>query len=298
MANPIAGTLYLFLHGLFVVSERGNDLLIVLPRVSGHIHRAGNWLGESAIDPRAEFRLSGVSSGAQTFSQTDFTIRLPGTSLTDRKRAATLWVPRPREILGLLLSEDSRFVAKTKGSSVQTFKKLATVAVLVYDYADENRVMLDGHYWQACPAWTTVAGAATPHGSISLHVISTSEEPESQAHENETERVLHQVIKDYPGLDFQANPRPVPATWVDPTGYSNQLQTPLIQLDFKGEYIVESATGNFAFAQAELEHPTLRKARLERLGRLKRGRLSIESLWRDPDPLSERTSNCVPITTN
>jgi hypothetical protein len=178
---------------------------------------------------------------------------------------------------------------------MQNFPQLATMQILVYDYDDENEVRLQGHYWEPGPT-SHVDQTATPTttSSMSLHIISTSEEPEGREHENETEDVLHEALRDYPGLEYK-QPRPLPATWVDPLGYKAQLQTPRVSLDVQGEHIVELPSKKLAFAQAELEHPTLRLARLARLGRLKRGQLSIESLWRDPDPLGERTSNCVGI---
>ena len=287
---PNAGTLYLFLHGLSVVAERANDLLVVLPRVPGHVYKAGGWLAETHIAPRGALRLRGVEPGNATFSKTNFCVHLPGTSLTSRKRAASLLLPRPKEILGLLLAENLPYVARTKRGS-HTFDSLAGAPVLVYDYVDENEVLLDGHYWEPCPI----------AGSISLHIISTSEEAEGQEHEEETEDVLHRVLRDYPGLEYWS-PRPLAASWVDPLSplkpSFGKLQTLNVQLRPQGEYVVETTTGNLAFALAELEYPTLRLARLARLGRKKRGGLPIESLWRDPDPIFERLSNCGTITTH
>jgi len=287
---PNGGTLYVFLHGLSVVAERANDLLVVLPKVPGHVYKAGNWLAETQIAPAGVLRLRGVRPGNVAFSQTNFCIHLPGTSLTRRKRAASLLLPRPKEILGLLLAENTPYVARTKSGAL-TFDSLATVPVLVYDYGDENEVLLEGHYWETSPI-----GAST-----SLHIISTSEEQEGQEHEEETEDVLHRVLRNYPGVEYRSNPRPLAAAWIDPLspmrpGFG-KLQTPNVSLRVQGEHVIEGTTGKLAFALAELEYPTLRLARLARLGRLKRGKLPIGSLWRSPDPIFERLSNCGTITT-
>jgi hypothetical protein len=294
----VGGSLYVFLHGLTVLTEKAGHFVIVLPDVPGHVHKAGNWLGETVIRHENLVRLRGVSSGGMSLSLTKSTIHLPGTSLTSRKRAATFWLPRPKDLLELLVVTHPAYVVKTKTRTApQTFTQLATMQILVYDYADENEVRLDGHYWEPGPTSHTeqqAAGGSVTTSSTSLHIISTSEEPEGQEHENETEDVLHEVLRDYPGLEYQ-HPRPVPPTWIDPLGYKAQLRTPRVSLDVRGEYIVEMPSSRLAFAQAELEHPTLRLARLARLGRLKRAQLSIGSLWSEPDPLGERTSNCVGI---
>lgn len=295
---PTSGSLYIFLHGLSVVADTANQLEVVLPLVQGHVHRAGNWFAETTIAPRSVLRLRGVNSGTMSFSQTQCSVHLPGISLTSRKRAATILLPRPKEILELLLAEDPDYVAQTKRGSTLKFKRLATVQVLVYGYSDENEVQLDGHYWESCPVG----------GSTSLHIISTSEEPEGKEHEESTEDVLSQVIRDYPGLEYKF-PRPLSAPFIDPEGSSLQpvgapgplvgsfgtLKTSNISLVAKGDHVEEEVTGKFAFAQAELEHPTSRLARLARLGRMKRAGRPIEALWRDPDVLTERITNCVSI---
>jgi len=292
--------LYVFLHGLTVVADRGTELLVVLPKVPGHVYKAGSWLAETDIAPGSKLRLLGVKAGNVTFAQKGFCIYLPDSSLTTRKRAASLWLPRPKEILGLQLTQNTPYVARTKRSGpsgILMFNGLSSVNVLVYDYADENEVRLEGHYWETC----------STGGSTSLHIISTSEEPEGQEHEGETDDVLNEVLRDYPGIEFWAGPRPLSAPfvalqrpmaapWVDPLGSAGSpfgiLRTPNVQLHPKGEHIVEVQGDKLAFALAELEHPTLRLLRLGRLGRLKRGKLPIENLWRDPDPIFERLCNC------
>jgi hypothetical protein len=274
----VPGSLYVILHGLTVVSERGPDLQIVLPDVPGHEQKAGAWLAETPIQKGSVMRLSGVNPGTKSVSQTDFSLNLTGTAVTSQARAATLVLPRPKEILGLLLAQDqAQYVARTKDLKT-VFHKLATVTVLSYDYPDENEVALEGHYWE--PAATG--------GAVTLHIVSTSYEPEDQAHEDTTEDVMSQVLRGYPGVEYR-KPRPIAAPWIDPNdpnfGDTGSLKA-------SGEYLVQQG-GGLAFPLPELEYPASQSLRLARLARLKQGARPIGGLWRDPDFLSDRIANCV-----
>jgi hypothetical protein len=304
---------YVFLHGLFVVSETAPPpqpnplappnppappnpyLEVVLPEVPGHVYRAGGWLAETEIGPGNVMYLSGVKPGGQTFGADNFTIDLPQTSLTSQKRAATLWLYKPNHILSLLhvkvdTTNPANYVVRTQGPQ-PPFTEIATIQVLIYDYREENEVLLDGHTWEPC---------AAPGGAISLHIISTSPEPEGEEHEILTTNVLDEVLKPYPGLAFKNNPRPLAAPWIDPTNKDYGDYTTLLEVD--GDRFIERGTGNttkeFAFLHAELEHLMLRTARLGRLGRLKQNRQPIEGVWSDPDPLADRASNCATIKTS
>jgi len=282
------GTLYVFFHGLSVSQERGNTIEVVLPRVAGHSILAGSWLAETALRDEGLFRLIGVdppSSGrpGASFAPTDFTIRLqPGTSLTSRHRAATLVLQRPQEILGLRCATDPDFVAQTGNTPRAKFTKLASVVVLVYSFPDKNEVQLEGHYWQP-----TLTGNA-----MSLHFISTSLDSEGLEHEEETEHIMHGLVRNYPGISFNPN-RPLPPPWND---QSDKNYGDLGPRRAVGESIVMQNGNAFAFAQAELEPPAGRAARIARLGRLHQARQSIQSLWRWPDALTDSASNCPPLT--
>jgi hypothetical protein len=281
--------LYVFLHGLTVVRQQGNDLEIVLPSVSGHVQRAGNWLAETDI-VNSNLTLRGVQTGNAPFPW-DSMVFLPGTTLTTQSRATTLHLTTPREVLSLLTARPTMppypgpqplppaqdYVVRTKtGGSV--FTQVASVHVLVYDYTDENEVFLEKHSWEPC----------SNDGAMSLHIISTSLEREGQAHEDATEIVMSQVLQNYPGLEFKRNPRPLAAPWIDPQHpyYNNNSLYP------EGDHMLERASGPYAFALAELEHPTARMLRLERLGLMVRSQRSIAGLWSDPDVLGDRVCNC------
>jgi hypothetical protein len=310
MANP--GTLYVFLHGLFVVSENAQPpqpnpltarspakgyLQVVLPEVSGHVYRAGGWLAEAEIARGNMLYLQGVDPGDAKFGDSTIdlsqTSRTP-TSLASKNIAATLWFYKPRTILSLLhavVDNPSGYVVQTNDKK-QSFPNIATVQVLIYHYSDENNVLLQGHTWEPC----------STRNAISLHIISTSPEPEGEEHEQTTDNILHNVLKNYPGLKFKNAPRPLVASWIDPPDDPKDLTDPrhnfgdYSPLQRNGDHFQDS-NGNFAFLHAELEHLTLRNARLGRLGRLMQQQRNIESVWSDPEPLADRASNCATIKT-
>jgi hypothetical protein len=289
-----SGILYVFLHGLHVISQRINEMEIVLPNVPGHVQQAGTWLAETDIGTSIAFtsglRLHGVKDGGMRFSANNFIIDLSRqTSLTNNGRAATLILPYPKGIVSLLHAVDSNYVVRVGGGG-PPLQDVATVHVLVYDYDDENEVFLDGHFWEPCPT-----GRA-----ISLHIISTSLEPETKEHDLATEAALSVVLDRYPGLDFKSDPRPLVAPWIDPTHpdyHPGSYQSVLKPYDQNGDYFLDT-NGNYAFAKAELEQPTLRFARLKRLGRLIQRKEPIEGLWTDPEPIGDRVANCATILTN
>lgn len=287
--------LYVILHGLTVVRPRANEIEVVLPRIPGHVYRTGNWHAETSIAPKSVLRLQGVTAGRAAFPW-DGMIYLPDAVLTSRKRAATIWLPNPDHVLGLACATltslpfspttqpptNLAFVAKTSDDKYK-FTKVATAHVLIYDnYASENDVLLEGHYWEPRPTG----------GAISLHIISTSEEPEGKAHEDATDNVMQHVLRNYPGLTFR-EPRALAAPWMDPDYRDYGDLQGLIQIDQKhGNQFVRTGNIAYAFALEELEPFTSRVVRLGRLGGIIRSTRSIQSLWKDAAPLSDRTSNC------
>ncbi|HEV2992081.1 MAG TPA: hypothetical protein VG759_26830 [Candidatus Angelobacter sp.] len=305
---------YVFLHGLFVVNENpqlpqknplaaGADYLqVVLPEVSGHVYRAGGWLAESEIASGKEIYLLGVTPAHATFKSTiDLSQASQSpTSLNSNStnKPATLWLYKPDQILDLLHASvditvnPADYVVQTNDQK-QRFPDIATVQVLIYQYDNENDVRLDGHTWEPC----------STEGAISLHIISTSPEPEGEAHERETDKALKDLLTPYHGLTFKKDPRPLVASWIDPPDNPKHMNDPrhnfgdYSPLTVQEDYFVDS-NFNYAFLHAELEHLTLRNARLGRLGRLKQQRKNIESVWSDPDPLADRASNCATIKTS
>src|SRR5690348_9327546 len=153
MAN--GGRLYVFLDGLQIVDQRGTELEVVMPDVPGHVQRAGSWLDETDIAPGKELRLRGVVPGTKIFpvdpDPAACTIHLQGTALTPRKRAATIWLPKARTILSLCHATVPQpdYVVETADGRTP-WRDVAAIHVLVYDYADENEVILDGHEWEPC----------------------------------------------------------------------------------------------------------------------------------------------------
>lgn len=292
MANG-NGSLYLFMHGLFAIARRGDRYEVVLPDVPGHVQRAGTFLAESNIAHENVLRLRGVTRGPADFIS-DGIVDLPGTALTDRKRAATLWLQLPNAIFYMRRAtpctpDPADYVVKRRhGRPTFNEKSVATVVVLVYDYQDENEVRLQGHYWEPCPV----------QNAISLHIISTSEIPETLEHEEITQDVMAEVLRGYPGLDFKRQPRPLASPWVDTkhSGYGLTAVAPKsnIALGARQQHLV-NGNGDYAFLLAELEYPAARAARLARLGRMIESPWTIASAWHDPDALSDQLSNCFTV---
>ena len=281
------GTLYLFLHGLAVTHEQGNRVEIVLPAVPGHLYKAGNWLMETDITPHSTLTLDGVTHGAKQLSDCQHILQLAGCGLTKRARAATLSLPKPKEVLELLRSRE--IVSFTNPALGVTFAgggppaARASIVVLIYDYKDENKVVMDNHDWEPC----------STGGAMSLHIISTSAGPEGLDHEVDTERVLHHVINNYPGLTYKKPVTRRAPNWneTDDLEYGD-----LPDLMPFGEFIVTTG-GAFAFSQAELEMIPTRTVRIGRLGRMKQQGRPIGTLWQEPDPLSGDPCNCGPVHT-
>jgi hypothetical protein len=276
------GTLYLFLHGLSVGHEPGNRVEIILPAVPGHMYKAGSWLTETDIAPNSTLTLDGVTHGKKKLSHSKHIVKLSGCGLTKRARAATLSLPRPKQILELLKLEVTvKFTNPTFGATFTGGAPpaaLASILVLIYDYNDENQLFLDNHDWEPC----------STGGATSLHIISTSVGPEGKDHEVDTENVLHHVIENYPGLTFD-DPALRPAPNWNETGDAEYGDLPGL-MPF-AEYIVTTARA-FAFAQAELEMIPTRTIRIGRLGRMKQQGRPIGALWQEPDPLYTNPCNC------
>jgi len=287
---PVQRSLYLFFHGLTAAREKGSQLEIVLPRVPGHVFRAGTWLAETPIELGSVLRLQGVTPGQTSYYSTKFAVHLPDCALTNKSRASTILLPRPRQILELLLATPlvplpGGNLAERKDTGAG-WKQIASVQVLVYDYTDENEISLDGHYWE--PSATG--------GAISLHVISTSLAREDKEHELATEGTLARLIRGFPGIRFAK--QAYPPDWRDTRNPDYNLPTVLPRAFIaRGEFI-ETPQGALAFAQAELEHIATRMARIARLGRLKQEGYPTEYLWRMPDPLGENLTDCIPFGTH
>jgi hypothetical protein len=292
MAN--AGSLYVFLHGLTVISEAGKpgfEFEIVLPRIHDHVYRAGNWLQESDIALGSTLRLVGLKGGTLRLSGSNVALPLSGVSLQPPSpaRAVTLLMPRPKTGLGLLRAKMPNLVTTSAGTPVAD--EVATAQLLVYDFDDENSLALEGaqksdhsHEWE-------------PHsigGAVSLHIVSTSPGPVGEEHELQTERMLAKVIKNYPGLKFADRP-PVPS-WDTIANADLQPDFKLYSSSAAGASrlsdCVVTSNNNFAFLQEEFEDYPSRMVRLDRLGRMKQLSRSLDGLFVEPDTLGEQMTSC------
>jgi hypothetical protein len=282
--------LYVFIQGLTVIAERKDGKLeIVMPLVRGHVYKAGSWLAESPVERGNTIELTGVKSGKasihdpliQATSPTGFLATIPRPyTITRRRRAATVVVPKPAEILGFLRATgpnttNPNFAVRLNSVPPVLYRSVADVLILVYRYKDANQILLDGHYWQPC---------LTP-SAISLHLIATSEVPESAQHVADTEDALSEVFLNYPGCTYTRSNAP---PWMDANHPRFGTAPGLAESD---GYMMEGK--DVAFALAELEDPPARAKRLERLGRMHREKRRIDCLWRRPDPLCADDTVCL-----
>jgi hypothetical protein len=284
-------TVYVFLHGLFVTLERQYDIEVVLPRVAGHVYRAGNWLQETDLARGGRFVLRGITAASGSIKQADKMIHLPGLTLTGGSRAATIWLPRPNRILPFCIARKpplSAFLPNSQPTlpgdlvvqrdDTQTgWPEIASVHVLEYQGVDANRVQLERHYWEPYVV----------DDAISLHVIATSLTPEGKAHVQDTEAVLRKVISGYPGLRFE--------NFSFHDDWRTTPVTPLTAHAAPPEDAVTTLQGRFALSRAELEDIPPRAVRIGRLGRIKQDGRSPGILWHETQPLFTEESNCGPI---
>ena len=280
--------LYVFLHGLAVGQVRNDNWVeIALPFVSGHVCRAGSWLEETDIARNRTLTLVNVNRGSADLAAAANVLQLTGCHLTGRGRAATLLLPQPGDILELLIMEERVDINnKLLGADFAVgsprsgeVRRVASILVFVYEFDDENQIFLDGHDWQPC----------STGGAISLHIISTSIAPEGKDHEADTQNALAQVITNYPGLTFRKPPIRRAPNWNE-TG-SDLYGLAGHHLQAVGENILTN-TGDFVFAQAELEMIPTRTVRIGRLGRMKQQGRDLANLWHEPDPLFETPCDC------
>jgi hypothetical protein len=282
-------TLYVFLQGLFVTLERTYDIEVVLPRVPGHVYRAGSWLNETDLASGGQFVLRGVTASTGSIRQADKMIHLPGLTFTGRGRAATIWLPRPNRILPFCIATKppasaflpnsqpllpANLVARRRDTGAG-WSEVASVQVLEYQGVDENRVQLEGHLWEPY-----AIGDA-----ISLHLLATSLKPEGKAHLADTDAAMLKVVAGYPGLDFEL-------FCFHDDWRTTVLNPPLALHPGLPEDAVVTPQGQFAFSRAQLEDIPSRTVRIGRLGRIKQDGRPPGSLWHETQPLYTEESNC------
>lgn len=149
--NPKAGTLNVFLHGLFTILDRSKGLEILIPDVgSSHAYRAGEFLGETNFPPsKAPLRLEGVQGGTAHFDKTVNLVASGVQRVAKGKVYATLKFPTPREIYSRR-PVDLTDSLKDDGN-VFSSKTVSLVQVLAYSYEDFDLVLFGGQPVQIAP---------------------------------------------------------------------------------------------------------------------------------------------------
>lgn len=193
-------TLNIVLHGLMAICEKGDKLLIFLPDVTDvHVFRAGSWLAETEIVPRAQpYCLTGVTPGnAGVDRATNLflgDVDLPASA--GATAHAVLELDRPREMRGIRTVEitpaddfEGRDLDRTKDS-----KRIATAQILVYDCPDLSRIALDRH------DWTPLEQPGT--GAVNLHVYAEEELPDEGTAEHALQ-AFADMVTGLTGLDLR-----------------------------------------------------------------------------------------------
>lgn len=293
--------LYVFLHGLAVVTEQASTITIHLPEVNGHVRKAGSWLAETSIETGQVVLEGAAAGGARITQQPDgVTVNLRKFAKTsvDRRRGGGIRVvlPLPAEVLAMRAVGASGgtpiLVAATGGA---VWPQVSTVHILTYDIPDPSLLQLSGHRWEPYSVG----------GGISLHIVSAEERYAGLEHESYMEDGLRRLIQGYPGLRLQDR-APVPDWNSDEVqdslrarGYSIADGPPLLkpaQTGAGAPYTLHARYQNqYAFALAEMEDVPATRRRLGMLGRMfKQGR-PLNSLWHEPSPIGDDVTSCLLI---
>jgi hypothetical protein len=193
-------TLNVVLHGLMAICEKGDKLLIFLPDVTEvHVFRAGSWLAETEIVPRAEpYRLTGVTPDNAGVDRAT-NLFLGDVHLPENANAAAhavLELDRPKEMRGIRTVEitpdedfEGRDLDRVTGST-----RIATAQLLVYDCPDLSQIALDGH------DWTPLEQPGT--GAVNLHVFAEEELPDEGTAEHALQ-AFADMVTGVTGLDLR-----------------------------------------------------------------------------------------------
>src|ERR1700733_1043205 len=178
-------SLNVIFHGLCVFVGKKTGIEVLLPDMGPeHVFRAGVWLAETNIQPRATLTLEGVIPGNDFLNREEnLIVRPERADHFPRSSAvpyATLALPRPSEIRSLRAVELTPGVDLVGSSANSTYiyipaggkVRQSTVQVFRYDVPDENRLALTNHRW--IPAFV--------NGVTNLHIFAEPETPQPIGH--------------------------------------------------------------------------------------------------------------------
>ena len=225
------------LHGLIALHDKGQNIVALLPSLPGiHVQRAGDWLVERDLQPRADYELTGVKTGSAQFDSGRNMI-LGKHNLNSRPPIevhAQIKFPRPKEIYSLrVVTIDPAKDFSGASAPLINSTRLATLQIFVYECDDVSQVLLQNH------TWTPPGDASLPFAN--LHVFS-EEEFVTSDHALEA---FHNTAGLFEGVDLKLN-----GSQAVPQFDPHQDQPP------------------FGVSTAELENLALRQAKVAQTGRL------------------------------
>ena len=226
--NQGSGVLNVLLHGAFtfVLEEKADQILALIPKLKNHAYRAGNWLAETELygGPGATYELKGIKPGrAFHFKHKEnllvkFGGALPAKPARHAKRYATLRFPKPKLITSLRVAEIPTAAFTNRRPLIVPGKTqhMATLQAFTYEIDNENELRLEAvkspqpralkledHYWE--PAFTG--------NYVNLHIFSSEDYYHKPSNADED---INQCVA-LLGVNLQVDVRYVPARGIDST---------------------------------------------------------------------------------
>jgi len=280
--DGIVRTLNVIFHGTFVfILTKENKIEVLIPKVPGHVYRAGNWLAEieligSGNGKRgiAVYKLEGATKGQKTkFLSEDDNLILKATKLKQgnnlkRLLHAKLIMDMPREITTpcRVIREPGKpgeFIVNRNDAKYKD--SVGTMQVFTYDFVNEANLYLKsvpsgpGHYWEAAPIVSANGKVLT----VNLHV---------QAEHDRSLDLSHRTIAFQKCLNLFQN--------------HNIAAPPLGgQIKFNGQKLE-------GILDEEFEDLAPRMQRISQLGRMQKEKRDLNLLWFDSEALGTQLPAC------
>jgi hypothetical protein len=203
-----SGTLNVIFHGtfLFFLNKKTQfwdkrdetfykeGIQILIPEVSGHVYRAGNWLGEMELasgrnSGMALFTLEGVAEGTQFLDKRQNLVfeSKPLAKDLNRKLRATIHVPKPHKVTSLcrlpMPAKDVLAADKNNQLPKQYGGQIATLQIFTYRIEDDAALRLvqrvPGH---SSFVWEPAFAGQGEDRTVNLHIFAAHEGPAGSAH--------------------------------------------------------------------------------------------------------------------
>lgn len=129
---------------------------------SEHVYRAGNWLGETVLEP-GWYELTGVNAGYARFPRGKNLILESGTPAANPSHLyAEIRFPYPKAITSLLQVKAPKSSFSGNGVSQITCETISLLQVFTYSFDVKKNLKLSPHYWTP---------SAVLGGFLSLHLF-------------------------------------------------------------------------------------------------------------------------------